>query len=67
MFVVGYTQGDSGGPMVCEDKASSIWRIAGIVSWGEGCAEANNPGVFTKVSSYLDWIDTTMTANGGSK
>lgn len=43
-------QGDSGGPLVANGY------LIGIVSWGEGCANASYPGVYTRVSEYDDWI-----------
>ncbi|GLZ31242.1 serine protease [Lentzea sp. NBRC 105346] len=54
MFCAGYPQGgvdactdDSGGPYIVDG------RLAGVVSWGKGCAEPGQPGVYTRVTSYL--------------
>ena len=47
-------QGDSGGPLfVVRDD---IYVQAGIVSFGEGCARPGIPGVYTRVTSYVDWV-----------
>lgn len=54
-------QGDSGGPMVHQDAAGK-WVEVGIVSWGDGCARKNAPGVYAQVSAFADKIAAAATA-----
>jgi len=51
-------QGDSGGPLVA--KLQGKFVQVGVVSWGHSCADGVFPGVYTKVSSYNEWINNTI-------
>ncbi|XP_037373002.1 kallikrein-13 [Talpa occidentalis] len=44
-------EGDSGGPLICNGA------LHGIISWGDfPCGQPNRPGVYTRVSRYVSWI-----------
>ncbi|MDT0462881.1 S1 family peptidase [Streptomyces gibsoniae] len=57
MVCAGYTsggvdtcQGDSGGPLLIGGV------LAGITSWGNGCAEAGYPGVYTRLTTFSSLV-----------
>jgi secreted trypsin-like serine protease len=63
MVCAGYTsggvdtcQGDSGGPLLIGGV------LAGITSWGEGCAEAGHPGVYTRLTAFSDLVTAEVNA-----
>ncbi|BES96191.1 serine protease [Nesidiocoris tenuis] len=51
-------QGDSGGPLMYQKKGQ--FTLEGIVSFGNGCARRNNPGVYTSVAYYNNWIRSRL-------
>lgn len=63
--------GDGGGPLVLYprltiDRGSfrmrgrGVARLTGIVNWGEGCAQAGQPGVHPRASNFRNWISRAM-------
>uniref|UniRef100_A0A182RHC7 Peptidase S1 domain-containing protein n=1 Tax=Anopheles funestus TaxID=62324 RepID=A0A182RHC7_ANOFN len=52
-------EGDSGGPMVIQ-RPDKRFLLAGVISWGIGCAEPNQPGVYTRISEFRDWINQIL-------
>jgi len=50
--------GDGGGPLVCVKDGQ--WFQMGVVSFGIGCGRTNLPGVYTRLSSFDDWIHDTI-------
>jgi secreted trypsin-like serine protease len=54
-------QGDSGGPLMM--FSNNQWILIGITSYGTGCALADYPGIYTRVSYYIDWINCFIINN----
>ena len=57
-------QGDSGGPGFVIDGTQNMDRLAGVVSFGRGCAREGRPGVYTRVSRFLNWINDHIGGDG---
>lgn len=51
-------QGDSGGPLVC--YINNYWVQVGVTSFGRGCGLPRKPGVYSKVSKFVTWIQSII-------
>ncbi|CAJ0938479.1 unnamed protein product [Ranitomeya imitator] len=54
----GACEGDYGGPLAC--LTHDCWVLEGVIIPARGCGKINVPGVFTRVSLYVDWINKVM-------
>lgn len=50
------------GPMMrLITQLQPFWVLVGVVSYGSSpCGSENRPAVYTRVSSYLDWIESKI-------
>jgi secreted trypsin-like serine protease len=54
-------QGDSGGPLFTTQGDNRT--LLGITSWGDGCAQPNKPGVYSKFADFLPWVNHIRRTN----
>ncbi|XP_022910651.2 venom protease-like [Onthophagus taurus] len=55
-------QGDSGGPIQMQIQDSpQMYRIVGVTSFGNNCGLV--PGIYTRVSNYISWIESIVWPN----
>ena len=61
--------GDSGGPLLCPKTVGgeTLWFITGITSYGEGCGRRGKYGIYTRVTSYKDWIAEVVSSYSRSQ
>ena len=63
----GTCSGDDGGALVREAQKGVdkrwVWVATGVISWGNGCAQKDDPGYYTKVYHFIDWIKRTIDNN----
>ena len=66
-YIPGISKGDSGGPLMKIDVTSGKYEVVGVVQggWkpmmGPGGSLGPKPGVYTRVSTFVQWIKESMT------
>ncbi|CAH0730834.1 unnamed protein product, partial [Brenthis ino] len=67
-------QGDSGGPLqkLIPLNREPGWRyyylyhVIGVTSFGFGCAQPDTPSVYTRIASFLGWIENIVWPNNST-
>ncbi|XP_014285102.1 venom protease isoform X1 [Halyomorpha halys] len=57
-------QGDSGGPLVIREIGTCMRTQLGITSFGKECGNPDSPGVYSRVSNYISWIEEIAFTDG---
>ncbi|CAL4062060.1 unnamed protein product, partial [Meganyctiphanes norvegica] len=52
-----YSTLDGGSPLAC--KAGGRWFLAGLVSWSRDCSKPGVPNIYTRTSTFTDWVQST--------
>lgn len=66
-------QGDSGGPLTIDANKGNgpehkrTPTLAGIVSWGDGCAHMDKVGVYTRVAKFTAWVGACIAGGPGCR
>lgn len=64
MLMILFPQGDSGGPLqITYPTHKCIHYVVGITSFGRSCGVPNSAGIYTRVSEYVDWIESVVWRN----
>jgi len=53
-------RGDSGGPLLIQAEADMPWYVIGIVSFGSKECGSGRPAMYTRVSSFITWIQNNL-------
>ncbi|XP_046988072.1 serine protease snake-like [Schistocerca americana] len=58
-------QGDSGGPIQISTKGNQcVYHVIGVTSFGSYCAGEDSPGIYTRLSSFIPWIESIVWPDG---
>eukprot|EP00873_Tetraselmis_striata_P003966 jgi/Tetstr1/424230/TSEL_000159.t1 len=57
-------QGDAGGPLLKKGASAEEDVLVGVISWGEGCAQAGKPSVYASMQAAQVWAEETLQALG---